>query len=176
MFNPINIFDIFYTLYYCFIIYFFRLTSKIYFTGQADSQFVPDVTGYISRLNHEIDWEMPASCSGMCKNGGCPGQYDTANFNSYLYANNNGIGPGFLNMCVRSPKGESFIPDDGEYHSYAIEWHSGNTDDLETETGCTPHIDYFFDGEYVATVNVFVPSRGSRFVFGPWGSNKNWVR
>ena len=32
--------------------------------GEADSQFVQDVTGYISRLNHEIDWEMPASCSG----------------------------------------------------------------------------------------------------------------
>jgi hypothetical protein len=63
--------------------------------GEADSQFVQDVTGYISRLNHEIDWEMPASCSGFCDNGGCPGQYDTANFNSYLYANNNGLGPGF---------------------------------------------------------------------------------
>ena len=78
-------------------------------------------------------------------------------------------------MCARSPQGSSFIPDDGEYHSYTIEWHSGNTDDLSSEIGCTPHIDYFFDDEYVMTVNVFVPSRGSRFVFGPWASNYNWV-
>jgi hypothetical protein len=143
--------------------------------GEEDSQFVPDVTGYISRLNHEIDWEMPASCSGLCTNGGCPGQWDTANFNSYLYANNNGIGPGFLNMCGRAPSGTTFIPDDGDYHTYTIEWHSGNTDDLESEQGCPPHIDFFFDGEYVTTVDVFVPSRGSRFVFGPWGGNKNWA-
>ena len=147
--------------------------------GEADSQFVQDVTGYICRLNHEIDWEMPASCSGMCdkggNKGGCPGQWDTANFNSYLYANNNGIGPGFLNMCARAPEGSSFIPDDGDYHTYTIEWHSGNTDDLQSQTGCPPHIDYFFDGEYVATVDVFVPTRGSRFVFGPWGGNKNWA-
>jgi hypothetical protein len=143
--------------------------------GDQDSQFVPDVTGYISRLNHEIDWEMPASCSGLCKNGGCPGQWDTANFNSYLYANNNGIGPGFLNMCARSPSGRTFIPDDGNYHTYTIEWHSGNTDDLQSEIGCPPHIDYFMDGEYVTTIDVFVPSRGSRFVFGPWAGNKNWA-
>lgn len=141
--------------------------------GEADSQFVPDVTGYISRLNHEIDWEMPASCSGLCDNGGCPGQFDTANLNSYLYANNNGLGPGFLNMCVRAPEGKSFIAGDNAYHSYAFEWHTGDTDD--PEKGCTPHVDFFIDGEYVSTTDVFIPSRGSRFVFGVWPGNANWV-
>ena len=141
--------------------------------GEADSQFVQDVTGYISRLNHENDWEIPASCSGLCENGGCPGEYDTANLNSYLYANNNGLGPGFLNMCVRAPEGTSFIPDDGKYHTYTMEWHTGDTDD--PEKGCAPHIDYFFDGTYVSTTNVFIPSRGSRFVFGIWPGNKNWA-
>ena len=61
---------------------------------------------------------------GMCQKGGCPGQWDTANFNSYLYANNNGLGPAFVNMCARTPSQTSFIPDDNKYHTYAIEWHT----------------------------------------------------
>ena len=60
----------------------------------------------------------------MCKEGGCPGQWDTANFNSYLYANNNGLGPAFVNMCARTPSQTSFIPDDNKYHTYTIEWHT----------------------------------------------------
>ena len=57
-----------------------------------------------------------------------------------------------------------------------INFYRGNTDNLSNKTeGCPPHIDYFFDGEYVTTIDVFVPSRGSRFVFGPWPGNKNWA-
>ena len=90
-----------------------------------------DVTGYISRLSHENDWEIPASCSGLCDNGICPGQYDTANLNSYLYANKQWPR---LDSCVCVRQRSSFVPDDGEYHTYAIEWHTGDTDD--PEKGC----------------------------------------
>merc|ERR1712166_603727 len=43
--------------------------------GQEDAQFLPNMTGWESRTNHEIDIEMPASCSEMCPDGGCVGQY-----------------------------------------------------------------------------------------------------
>ena len=29
---------------------------------------------------------------------------------------------------------------DGEYHTYAFEWHTGDAD-------CSPRVDFFFDGE-----------------------------
>ena len=49
-FDPINIFDIFYTLYYYFIIYFFRLTSTFYiFTGVMISKILPQGPGKYSK-------------------------------------------------------------------------------------------------------------------------------
>ena len=135
--------------------------------GEEDPQYVANVTGWISRLNHEIDWEIPASCSGLCgKSGGCPGQFDTANLNNYVFSNNNGIGPGYANLCARAPNSRPFVDD--QYHWYAIEWHSG-------ADGCQPHVDFFFDGKYVGTNDAFVPTRAGRFLFGMWPGNKNWA-
>jgi len=135
--------------------------------GQSDPQFLPNMTGWESRINHEIDIEMPASCSGFCDNGGCPGEWDTMNINSYVVTDaSGGEGPGYVNMCVKAPAGKDFIDD--TYHSYAFEWHAG-------QDGCKPRIDYFFDDEYIGTVDVFVPSRSSRLVFGMWPGNHNWV-
>ena len=51
--------------------------------------------------------------------GGCPGQFDTANLNNYVFANNNGAGPAYANLCVRAPEGKNFV--DGEYHTYVEE-------------------------------------------------------
>jgi len=134
--------------------------------GQADSQFQPNVTGWVSRLNHEIDIEIPASCNSMCGKDtlGCAGQFDTMNLNNYIVTNNDGSGPGYNNMCARAPSGSNFVdpdPSTAEYHTYAFEWHTGGP-------GCKPRVDYFFDNKYVATNDVFVPSRGSRFNIGIW--------
>ena len=83
--------------------------------GNEDPQFVDNVTGDISRTNHEIDFEIPASCEGLCGDRGCAGQFDTANMNNYVFANNAGTGPGYANLCVRAPPGKSFV--DGKYHT-----------------------------------------------------------
>ena len=67
---------------------------------------------------------------------------------------------------------------------YAFEWHTGDREgvagddganNLNNTKGCSTKVDLFFDGEYVATNNVFVPTRGSRFNFGFWPGSKNWV-
>ena len=59
------LFFVFLISYFLFIFLFKTIQDPAHLpAGEADSQFVQDVTGYISRLNHEIDWEMPASCSG----------------------------------------------------------------------------------------------------------------
>eukprot|EP00656_Telonema_subtile_P011146 TRINITY_DN15484_c0_g1_i2.p1 TRINITY_DN15484_c0_g1~~TRINITY_DN15484_c0_g1_i2.p1 ORF type:complete len:381 (+),score=65.17 TRINITY_DN15484_c0_g1_i2:492-1634(+) len=110
--------------------------------------------------------EMPASCSGMCTNGGCPGQWDTMNLNTYLYTNQDGTGPAYANMCVRSPSGKPFVDD--QYHRYAFEWHTGSS-------SCDARVDFFFDDEYIGTNDVFVPSRGSRLALGIWPAGANWV-
>ena len=53
-FNPINIFDSFTHSIYCFIIYFFRLTSKFIFTGQkwAEKDLVPETM----IVHDEFNW------------------------------------------------------------------------------------------------------------------------
>jgi len=89
------------------------------------------------------------------------------NLNSYVVTDaSGGTGPGYVNLCVRAPPGQSFADD--TYHSYAFEWHSG-------QAGCKPRVDFFFDGQYIGTADVFVPSRASRFVFGMWPSTTNWA-
>ena len=58
---------------------------------------------------------------------------------------------------------------DGEYHTYAFEWHTGSnaTSPPTASDNCTSaRVDFFLDDVYIATNDVFVPSRGSRFVFG----------
>ena len=58
--------------------------------GEVDPQFVDGATGWSTRLNHEIDIEIPASCSGLCATsatGTCAGQFDTANLNTYVFSN-----------------------------------------------------------------------------------------
>lgn len=151
--------------------------------GETDPQYVPDVTGWDTRLNHEIDIEIPASCSGLCSESktGCVGQFDTANLNNYVFSNSNGGGNAYSNMCVRAPDGRSFIPNDGMYHSYAFEWHTGvnasedNVEQANSSNCSAARVDFFLDSVYVATNDVFVPSRGSRFVFGVWGGSTKWV-
>jgi len=72
-------------------------------------------------------------------------------------------------LCVKTPSGKAFI-DGKSYHTYAFEWHAGNN-----STGCKPRVDWFFDNDYIGTVNVFAPTRGSRLVVALWPGNNNWV-
>lgn len=55
--------------------------------------------------SHEVDIEVPANCKNtenVCNNadGTCAGAYNTANFNNYLFTNNNGAGQGEPCSCL----------------------------------------------------------------------------
>ena len=136
--------------------------------ASQDPQYLPELNTHgMTLTNHEIDMEIPASCSGMCPGGGCPEQYDTMNLNSYRYTNAEGERPAYANLCVRAPAGTSFA--DGAYHTYTFEWHTGDDD-----ASCAPHINFYFDDDYIGSINVFVPTRGVRLVMGIWGGDTNW--
>lgn len=117
--------------------------------------------------NAEIDWEMPSNAPSTtnppftphpCRkpSSGEPckyvNKYNTANLNNYRFTDGKGEGT-YTNLWVRNNQ-RDFV--DGEYHTYRMEVHAG------TET-CEPRVDYFFDGEYVASNNAFVPRRAGRF-------------
>lgn len=90
------------------------------------------------------------------------------NLNSYRYTNADGEGPAYANLCVRAPPFTQFV--DNDYHKYTMEWHTGD----KGSTTCTPHINFFFDDQYIGSSNVFIPTRGSRLVIGIWGGDANW--
>ena len=157
--------------------------------GETDAQFVPDASGWITKVNHEIDIEIPANCKPLCGSTttGCAGRFDTVNFNSYLFDNNDG----YVNTCAKSPAGVPLVEDE-KYHTYAFEWHTSpcvdsssghkkntkgsrwrrNSTSTTTNNSTSGNgldrarVDFFIDGLYASSVDVFVPTRGSRLVFG----------
>ena len=140
-----------------------------------DPQFLGSFssTGYQSKRNDEIDIEIPANCvntPNVCSNGTCAGDYATANLNNYLYSNGNGGGDQYANMCVKATHGHGkprLLLGDGDYHTYAFEWHTGNG------TASPGYVDFYIDGVYLGTNNVFVPTRASRLWIALWEGSWN---
>ena len=149
---------------------------------------------YNQTINQEIDWEAPSNAPQLA-NAMLSQQpvyeaqnLDTFNGNSYRWTNNGGTGT-YVNQVFRQvdPKtgkpgpsnSEKFkMIGDGKYHTYAFEWHTGDRkggSDGSPSEDCSARIDYFFDGNYVGTVDAFVPTLASRFWITLWNtSNANW--
>lgn len=140
----------------------------------------------VNAVNHEIDIEIPANCAGhdaamVCDQPGpvegsltCIGKYNTANFNNYVYTDGSGTGPAYSNMCASAKKQDGtpmqFMAD-GNYHNYTIEWHTG------VNASGSGWVDFYIDGVYMGTNNVFAPTRGSRFYIAHWADtskNRLW--
>jgi hypothetical protein len=103
-----------------------------------------------------VDDSLNAGPSDWC----CPNSTNTANYNSYSSTNNSGANAvGYVNIPMVAPEGNKAVFGDGEYHTYAIEWHAGSTDRPAV-------IHWFQDGVYQASSNVFVPNRMGRIVIG----------
>ena len=152
---------------------------------QDDPQFLGSHSfgGWMTTVNHEIDMEIPANCEGthnVCNNSNktCARMYNSINLNNYQYTQNSGTGPAYSNMCVRAYKrttkhgGGHYEPfpllGDGHYHNYTFNWHTGS----DKEPG---HVDFFVDGQYLGTNNVFSPTRAGRLFIAHWPSNnKRW--
>ena len=114
---------------------------------------------------------------------GCVQQFNTMNANNYRITTTGGTGHAYTNMCVKAHKKKKttmfgreedqkqepfMLAGDGQYHKYTIDWHTGGAD-------CEARVDFYVDDVLLATNNVMVPTRGSRFVFGSWGPEKGSV-
>lgn len=53
---------------------------------------------------------------------------------------------------------------DGKYHNYTIVWHTSPKGD-----GSPSYTEFYIDGNYVGTNNVFSPTRGGRLTIAHWG-------
>lgn len=106
--------------------------------------------------NSEIDWEFPTALQTGKEHD--PISYDYARVNSW---------GGKLGGEGAHHPGRVKIINDGEYHTYTIDWHSGGDGEL-------PRIVWLIDGEevYRHEGNEFgqdnIPFRASRFWLGIW--------
>eukprot|EP00949_MAST-11_sp_MAST-11-sp1_P000122 g122.t1 len=153
------------------------------------------MASWMNKMNHEIDIEIPANCMGtavcrptaeecspshgltaMCNTTareayGCINDFNTANLNNYILTTNGGSGFGYSNMCVAThekiaapEKRKPFmLIGDGKFHKYSIDWHTGGPG---VQGGA--RVDFYVDDVLIGTNNVFVPTRGSRFVISHW--------
>ena len=62
-------------------------------------------------------------------------------------------------------KGVPFLGDN-QYHNYTIEWHTGDSSIGGNTTNS--YVNYYIDGIYLGTNNVFVPTRGVRLWVSLW--------
>ena len=68
---------------------------------------------------------------------------------------------------VINPDGQSVpLVGDNQYHTYTIEWHTGNSS-IGGNTS-NSYVHFFVDGIYLGTNNAFVPTRGSRLWISLW--------
>lgn len=106
--------------------------------------------------NSEIDWEFPTALQTGSDND--PISYDYARVNSW---------GGKLGGEGAHHPGRVEIINDGEYHTYTIDWHAGGDGEL-------PRVIWLIDGEevYRHEGNEFgqdnIPYRASRFWLGIW--------
>ena len=108
--------------------------------------------------NHEIDIEIPSNAPQTVppwvssRTPGKDDKYDTMNINCYRWTNNDGTGA-YNNLFCHN-KSVPFIGD-GKYHTYRYDWHTGSADSA-------PRVDFYFDGGYIGTNDVFVPYMAGR--------------
>ena len=114
-----------------------------------DPQFQGSGQYYV--VNHEIDIEMPGRPSSAHKDIG----YDYALCNTWIGEK----GSEYTASHTKLPKRQ----DDGEFHTYRFDWHSGNEDG-----SIRPRVEFYFDGELVQVNYTHIPFKAGRFWVGAW--------
>ena len=105
-------------------------------------------------VNHEIDIEMP----------GRPGSaHEDISYNYALCNTWVGENEGeYLASHMRLPEPQ----DDGEFHTYRFDWHTGDKDGT-----ITPRVEFYFDGVPVVTNYTYIPYKAGRLWVGAWFPN-----
>lgn len=102
--------------------------------------------GRYCTVNHEIDIEIPTETS---KNP--TPNFSSARFNSFVRENDY--------VSKKYDIGKAL--NDGLFHTYRFDWHTGSTED-------EARIDFFIDGVLLHTITTKVPTNESRFWIGVW--------
>lgn len=97
-------------------------------------------------VNHEIDIEIP----GRPSSNASP-SFAYALCNSYT--NENRVTTNYTKL--------PYAVDDGAFHTYRFDWHTGDTDEQ-------PRVDYYIDGHLICVCTTNIPTNASRFWLGIW--------
>ena len=110
-------------------------------------------------VNHEIDIEMPGRPGSAHTGIG----YDYALCNTWVGENGNE----YTSSHVKLPRRQ----DDGAFHVYRFDWHTGGADG---GSNIAARVEFYVDGVLVGTNASHVPTRAARFWVGAWFP-KDWA-
>ena len=105
-------------------------------------------------VNHEIDIEMPGRPGSAHTGIG----YDYALCNTWVGENDN--------ECTSSHMRLPAPQDDGAFHVYRFDWHTG-----DAAGTIVPRVEFYFDGVPVVTNYTHIPTKAGRFWVGAWFPN-----
>ena len=106
----------------------------------------------VAIVNHEIDIELPGRPRGNAI-------YDVSY--EYCLANT-------WRGQKRSQRSDSYVhlgqpQNDGQYHTYRFDWHTGGDDATNP-----PKVEFYVDDQLIQTITTNIPTRGSRFWASVW--------
>ena len=108
-------------------------------------------------VNHEIDIEMPGRPGSAHTNIG----YDYALCNTWVGEKGNEYTASHMKLPQRQ--------DDGNFHTYRFDWHTG-----DKAGTITPRVEFYFDGVPVVTNYTHIPTKAGRLWVGAWFP-KGWA-
>lgn len=103
-------------------------------------------TGAYATVNHEIDIEIPTASDSHEEPS-----FSSARFNTYVRENK------YTSKFYDLPESV----DDGEFHTYRFDWHTGDDDEQA-------RVDFYVDGEHLYTSTTNIPTNASRLWIGIW--------
>ena len=109
-------------------------------------------------VNHEIDIEMPGRPAGPHENI----SYEYALCNTWVGEWDEEYTTGYTKLATRQ--------DDGNFHTYRFDWHTGGTDPV-TGTNIPKRVDFYFDGVLTRTNTTHIPTKAGRLWVGAWFPN-----
>ena len=116
-----------------------------YYPG--DPEYIASgATGQYTTVNHEIDIEIPTANG----NHSTP-SFEAGRFNTYTAENRHNSNFEDLPYTVN----------DGKYHTYRFDWHTGDTDEEK-------RVDFYVDDIFICSSTEQVPTNASRFWIAIW--------